>query len=158
MIDDEIKDFLITLLNKLIPNINNYKSLNPIISFDKRDSGEYYIIEAERHEQVIIMKNLEGIEWQNYRIRIESPKDFFKDYNDTKGQIAIRQKMYQSKLLSSIAESNINKNKKIDNDSKYCFNRLIMTGLANNFDENEVRKIVESYGHIKYFTLFNKKK
>ena len=156
--DDEIKDFLITLLNKLTPNINNYKSLNPIISFDKRDSGEYYIIEVERHEQVVIMKNLDGIEWQNYRIRIESPKDFFKDYNDTKGQIAIRQKMYQSKLLSSIAEANINKNKKNDNDSnKYSFNRLIMTGLPNNIDEKEVRKIVESYGHIKYFSLHNKK-
>ena len=155
--DDEIKDFLITLLNKLTPNINNYKSLNPIISFDKRDSGEYYIIEVERREQVVIMKNLDGIEWQNYRIRIESPKDFFKDYNDTKGQIAIRQKMYQSKLLSSIAEANINKNNKNNNDSKYSFNRLIMTGLPNNIEENEVRKIVESYGHIKYFKLITKK-
>jgi len=158
--DDEIKDFLITLLNKLTPNINNYKSLNPIISFDKRDNGEYYIIEVERHEQVVIMKNLDGIEWQNYRIRIESPKDFFKDYNDTKGQIAIRQKINQSKLLTSIADANINKNKKnqIDNtDNKYSFNRLIMTGLPNNIDEKEVRKIVESYGHIKYFNLIKKK-
>ena len=155
--DDEIKDFLITLLNKLTPNINNYKSLNPIISFDKRDSGEYYIIEVERHEQVVIMKNLDGIEWQNYRIRIESPKDFFKDYNDTKGQIAIRQKIYESKLLSSIADANANKNKKIENDNKYSFNRLIMTGLPNNIDEKEVRKIVGSYGQVKYFNLINKK-
>ena len=158
--DDEIKDFLITLLNKLTPNINNYKSLNPIISFDKRDNGEYYIIEVERHEQVVIMKNLDGIEWQNYRIRIESPKDFFKDYNDTKGQIAIRQKINQSKLLSSIADANINKNKKVQNDNsdnKYSFNRLIMTGLPNKIEEKEVRKIVESYGHIKYFSLVNKK-
>ena len=159
--DDEIKDFLITLLNKLTPNINNYKSLNPIISFDKRDNGEYYIIEVERHEQIVIMKNLDGIEWQNYRIRIESPKDFFKDYNDTKGQIAIRQKINESKLLSSIAEANNNKTKKLqndnNNDNKYSFNRLIMTGLPNNIDEKEVRKIVESYGHIKYFSLINKK-
>jgi splicing factor U2AF subunit len=158
--DDEIKDFLITLLNKLTPNINNYKSLNPIISFDKRDNGEYYIIEVERHEQVVIMKNLDGIEWQNYRIRIESPKDFFKDYNDTKGQIAIRQKINESKLLSSIADANINKNKKVQNDNsdnKYSFNRLIMTGLPNKIEEKEVRKIVESYGHIKYFSLVNKK-
>ena len=155
--DDEIKDFLITLLNKLTPNINNYKSFNPIISFDKRDSGEYYIIEVERHEQVVIMKNLDGIEWQNYRIRIESPKDFFKDYNDTKGQIAIRKKIYESKLLSSIAEANENKTKKIETDNKYSFNRLIMTGLPNNIEEKEVRKIVESYGQVKYFNLINKK-
>ena len=155
--DDEIRDFLITLLNKLTPNINNYKSLNPIISFDKRDSGEYYIIEVERHEQVVIMKNLDGIEWQNYRIRIESPKDFFKDYNDIKGQIAIRKKIYESKLLSSIAEANANKTKKIENNNKYSFNRLIMTGLPNNINEKEVRKIVESYGQIKYFNLINKK-
>ena len=155
--DDEIKDFLITLLNKLTPNINNYKSFNPIISFDKRDSGEYYIIEVERHEQVVIMKNLDGIEWQNYRIRIESPKDFFKDYNDTKGQIAIRKKIHESKLLSSIAEANENKNKKIETDNKYSFNRLIMTGLPNNIEEKEVRKIVESYGQVKYFNLINKK-
>ena len=156
--DDEIKDFLITLLNKLTPNINNYKSLNPIISFDKRDGGEYYIIEVERHEQVVIMKNLDGIEWLNYRIRIESPKDFFKDYNDTKGQIAIRQKINQSKLLSSIAEANANKNKKTEeNETKYTFNRLMMTGLPNNINEKEVRKIVESYGQIKYFNLINKR-
>lgn len=76
--DDEIKDFLITLLNKLTPNIKNYKSFNPIISFDKRDGGEYYIIEVERHEQVVIMKNFDGMEWLNYRIRIETPKDFLK--------------------------------------------------------------------------------
>ena len=155
--DDEIKDFLITLLNKLTPNINKYKSLNPIISFDKRDSGEYYIIEVERHEQVVIMKNLDGIEWLNHRIRIESPKDFFKDYNDTKGQIAIRRKINESKLLRSIAEENMNKTKKVDIESNtYNFNRLMMTGLPNNIDDKEVKKIVESYGQIKYFSLIKK--
>ena len=155
--DDEIKDFLITLLNSLSPNIQSHKSLNPIISFDKRDSGEYYIIEVERHEQVIIMKNLDGIEWLNHRIRIESPKDFFKDYNDTKGQIAIRQKMNESKLFSNLAEENINKNSNNKVNNKYNFNRLLMTGLPNNIEEKEVKKIVESYGQIKYFSLINKK-
>ena len=158
--DDEIKDFLITLLNKLTPNIKNYKSFNPIISFDKRDGGEYYIIEVERHEQVVIMKNFDGMEWLNYRIRIETPKDFFKDYNDTKGQIAIRQKINQSKLLSSIAEANINKNKKnedIGNNISTTNSRLMMTGLPSNINEKEVRKIVESYGQIKFFRLISKK-
>ena len=153
--DDEIKDFLITLLNSLSPNINTYKSLNPIISFDKRDSGEYYIIEVERHEQVLIMKNLDGIEWLNHRIRIESPKDFFKDYNDTKGQIAIRQRINESKLFSNLAQDNLNKNNNTNN--KYNINRLLMTGLPYNIEEKEVKKIVESYGQIKYFNLINKK-
>ena len=154
--DDEIKDFLITLLNSLSPNIHTHKSLNPIISFDKRDSGEYYIIEVERHEQVLIMKNLDGIEWLNHRIRIESPKDFFKDYNDTKGQIAIRQKINESKLFNNLAQDNLNKNSNAVNN-KYNFNRLLMTGLPNNIEEKEVKKIVESYGEIKYFSLINKK-
>ena len=153
--DDEIKDFLITLLNSLSPNINTYKSLNPIISFDKRDSGEYYIIEVERHEQVLIMKNLDGVEWLNHRIRIESPKDFFKDYNDTKGQIAIRQRINESKLFSNLAQDNLNKNNNTNN--KYNYNRLLMTGLPYNIEEKEVKKIVESYGQIKYFNLINKK-
>ena len=153
--DDEIKDFLITLLNSLSPNINTYKSLNPIISFDKRDSGEYYIIEVERHEQVLIMKNLDGIEWLNHRIKIESPKDFFKDYNDTKGQIAIRQRINESKLFSNLAQDNLNKNNNTNN--KYNYNRLLMTGLPYNIEEKEVKKIVESYGQIKYFNLINKK-
>ena len=154
--DDEIKDFLITLLNSLSPNIHTHKSMNPIISFDKRDSGEYYIIEVERHEQVLIMKNLDGIEWLNHRIRIESPKDFFQDYNDTKGQIAIRQKINESKLFSNLAQENLNKNtNKVNN--KYNFNRLLMTGLPNNIEEKEVKKIVESYGQVKYFNLINKK-
>ena len=153
--DDEIKDFLITLLNSLSPNINTYKSLNPIISFDKRDSGEYYIIEVERHEQVLIMKNLDGIEWLNHRIRIESPKDFFKDYNDTKGQIAIRQRINESKLFSNLAQDNLNKNNNTNN--KYNYNRLLMTGLPYNIEEKEVKNIVESYGQIKYFNLINKK-
>ena len=157
--DDEIKDFLITLLNSLTPNINTYKSLNPIISFDKRDSGEYYIIEVERHEQVLIMKNLDGIEWLNHRIRIESPKDFFKDYNDTKGQIALRQKINESKLFSNFAQENLKKNSESDkvNNNKYNINRLLMTGLPYNIEEKEVKKIVESYGEIKYFKLINKK-
>ena len=154
--DDEIKDFLITLLNSLSPNIHTHKSLNPIISFDKRDSGEYYIIEVKRHEQVLIMKNLDGIEWLNHRIRIESPKDFFKDYNDTKGQIAIRQKINESKLFNNLAQDNLNKNSNAVNN-KYNFNRLLMTGLPNNIEEKEVKKIVESYGEIKYFSLINKK-
>ena len=153
--DDEIKDFIITLLNSLSPNIKSSKSLNPIISFDKRDSGEYYIIEVERHEQVLIMKNMDGIEWLNHRIRIESPKDFFKDYNDTKGQIAIRQKINESKLFSNLAQDNLNKNNNTNN--KYNINRLLMTGLPYNIEEKEVKKIVESYGQIKYFNLINKK-
>ena len=155
--DDEIKDFIITLLNSLSPNIKSSKSLNPIISFDKRDSGEYYIIEVERHEQVLIMKNLDGIEWLNHRIRIESPKDFFQDYNDTKGQIALRQKINESKLFSNLAQENLNKNTNKVNNNKYNFNRLLMTGLPNNIDEKEVKKIIESYGQIKYFSLINKK-
>ena len=155
--DDEIKDFIITLLNSLSPNIKSSKSLNPIISFDKRDSGEYYIIEVERHEQVFIMKNLDGIEWLNHRIRIESPKDFFQDYNDTKGQIALRQKINESKLFSNLAQENLNKNTNKVNNNKYNFNRLLMTGLPNNIDEKEVKKIIESYGQIKYFSLINKK-
>ena len=133
--DDEIKDFLITLLNSLSPNI--------------------YIIEVERHEQVLIMKNLDGIEWLNHRIRIESPKDFFKDYNDTKGQIAIRQRINESKLFSNLAQDNLNKNNNTNN--KYNYNRLLMTGLPYNIEEKEVKKIVESYGQIKYFNLINKK-
>ena len=106
------------------------------------------------------MKNFDGMEWLNYRIRIETPKDFFKDYNDTKGQIAIRQKINQSKLLSSIAEANINKNKKnedIGNNISSNNSRLMMTGLPNNINEKEVRKIVESYGQIKFFRLISKK-
>ena len=155
--DDEIKDFLITLLNSLTPNIQNHKSLNPIISFYKRDSGEYYIIEVERHEQVLIMKNLDGIEWLNHRIRIESPKDFFQDYNDTKGQIALRQKINESKLFSNLAQENLNNKTNKVNNNKYNFNRLLMTGLPNNIEEKEVKKIIESYGQIKYFNLINKK-
>ena len=104
------------------------------------------------------MKNLDGIEWLNHRIRIESPKDFFKDYNDTKGQIAVRRKINESRLLRSIAEENMNKTKKVDVDSnQYSFNRLMMTGLPNKIDDKEVKKIVESYGQIKYFSLINKK-
>ena len=151
--DDEIKDFIITLLNKLSPNINTSKSLNPIISFDKRDSGEYYIIEVERHEQVIIMKNLDGIEWLNHRIRIDSPKEFFRDYNDTKGQIAMRQKINESKLFSNLAQENLNKN---TDNNKNNFNRLLMTGLPINIEEKEAKDIVESYGQVKYFNLVNK--
>jgi len=151
--DDEIKDFIITLLNKLSPNINTSKSLNPIISFDKRDSGEYYIIEVERHEQVIIMKNLDGIEWLNHRIRIDSPKEFFRDYNDAKGQIAMRQKINESKLFSNLAQENLNKN---TDNNKNNFNRLLMTGLPINIEEKEAKDIVESYGQVKYFNLVNK--
>jgi len=103
------------------------------------------------------MKNLDGIEWLNHRIRIESPKDFFQDYNDTKGQIALRQKINESKLFSNLAQENLNNKTNKVNNNKYNFNRLLMTGLPNNIEEKEVKKILESYGQIKYFNLINKK-
>ena len=50
----------------------------------------------------------------------------------------------------------MSKTKKVDVDSnQYSFNRLIMTGLPNNIDDKEVKKIIESYGQIKYFSLIN---
>ena len=36
-------------------------------------------------------------------------------------------------------------------------NRLLLIGLPNNIEEKEVKKIVESYGQVKYFSLINKK-
>ena len=52
--DDEIQQYFTTLLNQFIPD-SNIK--NPIISFEKRDNGFYYIIELVTHDNVEILKN-----------------------------------------------------------------------------------------------------
>ena len=128
--DDEIQQYFVTLLNHLTPNI---KILNPIVSLDKRDNGLYYIIEVATQDQVDILKNLDNTEWRGYRIRIQRPRNFFRDYNDTQGKIAIPKEIKQS-----------------DNESD---KKLYMSGIPPTAKESEIREIVESFGQLKYFNL-----
>ena len=128
--DDEIQQYFITLLKHLTPHTH---ILNPIVSLEKKDNGFYYIIEVSTHDQVEILKNLDNTEWRGYRIRIQRPKIFFRDYNDTEGKIAIP--------------------KEIKKNDKESNNKLYLTGIPTNAKEREIRDIVESFGQLKYFNL-----
>lgn len=128
--DDEIQQYFITLLNHLSPNI---RILNPIVSLEKRDNGFYYIIEVSTQDQVEILKNLDNTEWRGYRIRIQRPRNFFRDYNDTEGKIALPKEIKSNDTTSD--------------------RKLYMSGIPPSAKESEIRDIVESFGQLKYFNL-----
>jgi splicing factor U2AF subunit len=135
--DDEIQQYFTTLLNQFIPNS---KIKNPIISLEKRDNGFYYIIELISHDNVEILKNFDQVEWRNYRIRISQPRDFFRDYNNSQGSIVIPKQIERANNILSTFENKKN-------------NKLYMTGIPLTAKEEEIKKIAESFGQIKYFNL-----
>lgn len=135
--DDEIQQYFTTLLNQFIPN-SNLK--NPIISFEKRDNGFYYIIELVTHDNVEILKNFDQVEWRNYRIRISQPRDFFRDYNNSHGNIVIPKQIERANNILATFDNKKN-------------NKLYMTGIPLTAKDEEIRKIVETFGQLKYFNL-----
>jgi splicing factor U2AF subunit len=83
-----------------------------------------------------ILISLDHTEWRGYRIRIQKPKRFISDYNDTEG-INTRKR--------GISKFN---NNQFDLDHK-----LFLGGIPITATEEEVRKICESFGQLKIFNL-----
>lgn len=130
--DDEIQEYFFTLLTTLNPNI---KISNPIISIDKKDDGLYYIFELATKDDIEILINMDQTDWRGYRVRIQKPRRFFMDYNDTQGKNVERKEVKKQSFL-------------LDAD-----NKLYMAGIPPTAKENEVRELVESFGQLKTFNL-----
>ena len=79
---------------------------------------------------------MNNTDWRGYRIKIQRPKSFFADYNDTEG--------------NNVRKKAIQKNQQIllDND-----NKLYMGGIPITAKESEVREVVEAFGQVKTFNL-----
>jgi splicing factor U2AF subunit len=121
------------LLLTLNPESN--KNTNPIVSIEKCDEGYYYIFELSTKDDIEILMNMDQTDWRGYRIRIQKPRRFFTDYNDTQGSNA---KKRENKKQSLAMESD---------------NKLYMGGIPLNAKESEVRELVESFGQLKLFNL-----
>ena len=65
--DDEIKNYIITLLTTLNPIM---RETNPIHSFQKMEEGLYYIFEFAMKDDIDILINLDQTDWRGYRIRV----------------------------------------------------------------------------------------
>jgi len=130
--DDEIKQYFFTLLTTLNPNTIG----SPILSIEKKDEGYYYIFELATKDDIEILINMNNTDWRGYRIKIQRPKSFFADYNDTEG--------------NNVRKKAIQKNQQIllDND-----NKLYMGGIPITAKESEVREVVEAFGQVKTFNL-----
>lgn len=80
--------------------------------------------------------NMDQTDWRGYKIRIQKPRRFFTDYNDTQGNNAKKRE-----------------NKKNNNLAMESDNKLYMGGIPLNAKEYEVRELVESFGQLKLFNL-----
>ncbi len=67
MNDDEIKNYVLTLLTTLNPI---QRETNPIKSFQKMEEGLYYIFEFVLKDDIDILINLDQTDWRGYRIRV----------------------------------------------------------------------------------------
>ena len=76
---------------------------------------------------------MDNTEWRGYRIRIQRPRNFFRDYNDTEGKIALPKEIKSNDITSD--------------------RKLYMSGIPPSAKESEIRDIVESFGQLKYFNL-----
>lgn len=133
MNEDEILQYFLTILNTLTHNV---KITNPIVQMEKRDDGFYYILELATQDHLEILRNMDQTEWRNFRIRIQRPRNFFRDYNDTMGKNVIPK------------ETNKNIGSFYDTD-----NKLYMSGIPTTAKEKDIREIVESFGQLKTFNL-----
>jgi splicing factor U2AF subunit len=79
---------------------------------------------------------MNNTEWRGYRIRIQKPKAFFADYNDTQG--------------NNCKKKEIKRNQSTLFDSD---NKLYMGGIPVTAKEADIRNIVESFGSVKTFNL-----
>ncbi len=79
---------------------------------------------------------MDQTDWRGFRIRIQKPRRFFTDYNDTQGNNAKKRE-----------------NKKNNNLAMESDNKLYMGGIPLNAKEYEVRELVESFGQLKLFNL-----
>lgn len=118
-------------------NPENSANSNPILSIEKCDEGYYYIFELATKDDIEILMNMDQTDWRGFRIRIQKPRRFFTDYNDTQGSNAKKR------------ENKKNKNSlNMESD-----NKLYMGGIPLTAKEHEVRNLVESFGQLKLFNL-----
>lgn len=131
--DDELKEYFYTLLLTLNPDSKN---TNPIVSIEKCDEGFYFVFELATKDDIEILMNMDQTDWRGFKIRIQKPRRFFTDYNDTQGSNA---KKRENKKNQSLA---------MESD-----NKLYMGGIPLTAKESEVRELVESFGQLKLFNL-----
>jgi splicing factor U2AF subunit len=114
------------------------KLVNPILSLQKfqAEHGTYYIFELATKDDIEILKALNNTEWRGYRIRIEKPNIFIREFNNTKGKIV------------EVKEIKRTPNFMIESD-----NKLYMGGIPQTAKESDIREIVEAFGQLKSFNL-----
>ena len=111
------------------------KLSNPILNIETilTQHGIYYIFDLATKDDIEILKAMNNTEWRGYRMKIEKPASFFREYNATMGKnIELKEVKKQGQLHESD-------------------NKLYMGGIPTNAKENEIREIVESFGQLKSF-------
>lgn len=81
--DDEIKNYILTLLTTLNPV---QRETNPIQSYQIMEEGLYYIFEFALKDDIDILVNMDQTDWRGYRIRV---KLLLHRYKNQKGSILI---------------------------------------------------------------------
>jgi splicing factor U2AF 65 kDa subunit len=113
------------------------KLSNPILNIEavKSHHGTYYIFDLATKDDIEILKAMNNTEWRGYRMRIEKPANFFREYNASQGNNV---ELKEVKKQGQLHESD---------------NKLYMGGIPLNAKEHEIRGIVESFGQLKSFNL-----
>jgi splicing factor U2AF subunit len=113
------------------------KLSNPILNIETIfiENGQYYIFDLATKDDIEILKAMNNTEWRAYRMRIEKPASFFREFNATQGRNV---ELKVIKKQGFLTESD---------------NKLYMGGIPTSAKENEIREIVESFGQLKSFNL-----
>ena len=131
--EDEIKQYFYTFLVTI--NKDNLKT-TPILNLEKFD--KYWIIEINTKENINYLTNIDHTEWMGYIMRIEKLEPFFKKYNSTKGENVDHQQF----------KKDINTGYLIDPK-----NKLFLRGFPNSATKEEIIRVIENFGEVKYLIL-----
>ena len=131
MTRDELKQYFHTLLVSLNPQLRHTP---PIVSFEIGETKNYAVAELFNKDVVKLCLSMDVLELQGYKISIQKPKGFF-------------EKLYDSIAANEDMFGNISTNA-VEQDHK-----IYMGSIPLYLKEEDVRKICESFGMLKYFNL-----
>jgi len=118
----------------LLGSLKGHLTSTPIIAIEVGDTKNFVILELSSKEIADFCFTLDDLEYQGYRLKIHKPRHFFEKYYDP-----------EKKQIDPYGN--------IITDVSDLDNKIYMGGIPLYLKEEDVRKLCESFGMLKYFNL-----
>eukprot|EP01016_Furgasonia_blochmanni_P037006 TRINITY_DN4309_c0_g1_i2.p1 TRINITY_DN4309_c0_g1~~TRINITY_DN4309_c0_g1_i2.p1 ORF type:complete len:320 (-),score=46.40 TRINITY_DN4309_c0_g1_i2:33-992(-) len=129
---DELSSYFTTLLITLKPSL---RSITPIAAIEIGDTKNFAVFELVNKDVKQLCLSLENLEYQGYKLQVRKPKGFFDQLYDPETQKKLDP---FGNIITTVTD--------VDN-------KIYMGGLPLYLKDEDVKKLCESFGMLKYFNL-----